>query len=126
MFGSMDASEDKHVALGLLFLRHVSVSFQRLHEQLSADEVPDPGHRDDYGAENIFWVPDEARWRTLSVQSKDPGTRVKVDTDPALFEWTPLPGFPAGGRRVRCRAGSGVVFPMRSSGRRRIAPGRLG
>ena len=32
MRGSMDASEYKHVALGLLFLRYVSVSFHRLHE----------------------------------------------------------------------------------------------
>lgn len=80
MRGSMDASEYKHVALGLLFLRYVSVSFQRLHEQLSADKFSDPEDRDEYLAENIFWVPDEARWRTLSAQSKDPGIGVKVDT----------------------------------------------
>lgn len=37
MRGSMDAGEYKHIALGLLFLRYVSVAFQRLHDQLAAD-----------------------------------------------------------------------------------------
>ena len=62
MRGSMDAGEYKHIALGLLFLRYVSVAFQRLHDQLAADEFSDAEDRDEYLAENIFWVPEKARW----------------------------------------------------------------
>ena len=47
MRGSMDAGEYKHIALGLLFLRHVSMSFERLHDQLSKEEYSDPEDPDD-------------------------------------------------------------------------------
>lgn len=58
----MDAGEYKHLALGLLFLRYVSVSFQRLHDKLTADPYSDAEDRDEYLAENVFWVPEKARW----------------------------------------------------------------
>jgi len=79
MRGSMDSSEYKHVALGLLFLRYVSVSFERLHDKLAADEYADPEDRDEYLAHNIFWVPEQARWKRLSANSKDPKIGVMVD-----------------------------------------------
>lgn len=79
MRGSMDAGEYKHIALGLLFLRYVSESFQRLHDELSKDDYADPEDRDEYLAESVFWVPEEARWSTLSKQSKDPRIGVMLD-----------------------------------------------
>ena len=54
MRGAMDAGEYKHIALGLLFLRYVSVAFQRLHDQLSAADYSDAEDRDEYLAENVF------------------------------------------------------------------------
>ncbi|MEP2533844.1 class I SAM-dependent DNA methyltransferase [Shimia sp.] len=79
MRGSMDAGEYKHIALGLLFLRYVSESFQRLHDELSKDDYADPEDRDEYLAESVFWVPEAARWATLSKQSKDPRIGVMLD-----------------------------------------------
>jgi type I restriction enzyme M protein len=79
MRGSMDAGEYKHIALGLLFLRYVSVSFQRLHDKLSADEYSDAEDRDEYLAENIFWVPENARWSRISKHAKDPEIGVMID-----------------------------------------------
>ncbi|GAB5430678.1 MAG: class I SAM-dependent DNA methyltransferase [Epibacterium sp.] len=79
MRGSMDAGEYKHIALGLLFLRYVSVAFQRLHDQLAAEEYSDPEDRDEYLAENIFWVPEKARWSFISKNSKNPEVGVMVD-----------------------------------------------
>ncbi len=79
MRGSMDAGEYKHIALGLLFLRHVSMSFERLHHQLSKEEYSDPEDPDEYLAESIFWVPEKARWSTLAKQSKDPRIGIMVD-----------------------------------------------
>ncbi|GAA3874457.1 class I SAM-dependent DNA methyltransferase [Celeribacter arenosi] len=79
MRGSMDAGEYKHIALGLLFLRYVSMSFERLHTKLSEDEYSDAEDRDEYLAESIFWVPEKARWSTLAKQSKDPKIGIMID-----------------------------------------------
>ena len=79
MWGAMDPGEYKHVALGLLFLRYVSVAFTRMHEKLDAEEFSDPEDRDEYLAENVFWVPQKARWSTLSTNSKDPSIGIMID-----------------------------------------------
>ena len=39
--GSMDASEYKHVALGLIFLKYISDAFTSVYERLKADEIAD-------------------------------------------------------------------------------------
>lgn len=70
--GSMDASEYKHVVLGLLFLKYVSDSFEELYEQLQEEEWADPEDKDEYLAENIFWVPKEARWSHIKENAKKP------------------------------------------------------
>jgi type I restriction enzyme M protein len=79
MWGNMDPGEYKHVALGMIFLRYVSESFQRLHDKLAADEYSDPEDRDEYLAENIFWVPEKARWSYLAKNSKSPEIGVMLD-----------------------------------------------
>lgn len=79
MRGAMDAGEYKHIALGLLFLRYISEAFQRLHDQLDADDYADAEDPDEYLAESVFWVPEEARWSTLSKRAKDPAIGVMID-----------------------------------------------
>ncbi|MBO6857454.1 MAG: SAM-dependent DNA methyltransferase [Roseibium sp.] len=79
MRGAMDAGDYKHIALGLLFLRYVSISFNRLHEKLTEDAYSDPEDRDEYLAENVFWVPEEARWQNIARQSKDPRIGILID-----------------------------------------------
>ena len=59
MRGSMDASEYKHVALGLIFVKYISDAFEAKHAAVKADG-DDPEDRDFYTAENVFWVPKEA------------------------------------------------------------------
>ena len=51
---NIDAAEYKNVALGLIFLKYISESFQELHNKLALDEFSDPEDRDEYKAENIF------------------------------------------------------------------------
>ncbi|WYJ76689.1 type I restriction enzyme M protein [Enterococcus sp. DIV2402] len=70
--GSMDASEYKNVVLGLIFLKYVSDSFEEKHAELLVDEYADEEDRDEYLAENIFWIPKEARWSYISGLSKSP------------------------------------------------------
>ena len=55
----MDASEYKHVVLGLLFLKYISDKFETKHEELVAEGEGFEEDRDEYQAENIFWVPKE-------------------------------------------------------------------
>jgi len=68
---NMDAAEYKHVVLGLIFLKYVSDSFNRVYEKLRQEEFADPEHPDEYRAENVFWVPKEARWETLQKRAKE-------------------------------------------------------
>ena len=58
--GSMDSSEYKNVVLGLLFLKYISDAFEEKHQELLQDEYADEEDRDEYLADNIFWVPKEA------------------------------------------------------------------
>ena len=67
--GSMDASEYKNVVLGLIFLKYVSDSFKEKYEQLLAEGYGDEEDRDEYVADNIFWVPKDARWDNIKAHA---------------------------------------------------------
>ena len=86
--GSMDAAEYKHVVLGLIFLKYISDAFEEVHARLEAEqhEGADPEDPDEYRAENIFWVPPEARWSHLKAQAKQPVVGQLVDDAMAAIE----------------------------------------
>ncbi len=79
MRGSMDAAEYKHVALGLIFLKYISDAFEAKHTELSQDELADPEDREEYLAENVFWVPKAGRWSNIQAQAKQPTIGKIVD-----------------------------------------------
>lgn len=66
---NMDAAEYKHVVLGLIFLKYVSDSFKEKYEQLKAEGYGDEEDRDEYIADNIFWVPKESRWDNIKAHA---------------------------------------------------------
>ena len=76
---NIDAAEYKHVVLGLVFLKYISESFTELHDKLQADEWSDPEDRDEYIAENVFFVPKMARWRYIHSQAKLPTIGQTID-----------------------------------------------
>ena len=78
---NMDAAEYKHVVLGLIFLKYISDAFEERHNQLlkEVDQGADPEDPDEYRAENIFWVPKEARWSFLRANAKQPTIGRLVD-----------------------------------------------
>ena len=86
--GSMDAAEYKHVVLGLIFLKYISDAFEEMHARLEAEqhEGADPEDPDEYRAENIFWVPPEARWGRLKAQARQPAVGRLVDDAMAAIE----------------------------------------
>ena len=79
--GSMDAAEYKHVVLGLIFLKYISDAFEERHVRLVGEKKQgaDPEDPDEYRAENIFWVPPEARWTHLKAQAKQPTIGQLID-----------------------------------------------
>ena len=80
---NMDASEYKHVVLGLIFLKYISDTFDEHHATLVAGEGQydgaNPEDPDEYKAENVFWVPQEARWTHLQAHAKQPTIGKLVD-----------------------------------------------
>ncbi len=82
MRGHMDASEYKHVALGLIFLKYISDAFQAEYNKLDAakeTDYTDPEDRDEYKAANVFWVPKDARWEKLQAGAKLPTIGKLID-----------------------------------------------
>jgi type I restriction enzyme M protein len=68
--GHMDASEYKHVVLGLIFLKYISDAFEERHADLQKEKHADPEDRDEYAGANVFWVPKKARWPHLQANAK--------------------------------------------------------
>ena len=78
--GSMDAAEYKHVVLGLIFLKYISDAFEERHAEVLAELGEEAAEdRDEYIAENIFWVPPESRWQYLKSQTRQPTIGRLVD-----------------------------------------------
>ena len=86
--GSMDAAEYKHVVLGLIFLKYISDAFEEKHAILESEKEQgaDPEDPDEYRAENIFWVPPEARWAQLKAQARQSTIGQLVDEAMAGIE----------------------------------------
>jgi type I restriction enzyme M protein len=76
MRSNMDAAEYKHVVLGLIFLKYISDSFNDLYSKLSEGngeyEGADAEDPDEYLGNNVFFVPEKARWQYLQDNAKQP------------------------------------------------------
>lgn len=80
---NIDAAEYKHVVLGLIFLKYISDSFEELYLKLKAGEGEfegaDPEDKDEYIAENVFFVPKSARWKKILGAAKTAKVGKTVD-----------------------------------------------
>jgi type I restriction enzyme M protein len=83
---NIDAAEYKHIVLGLIFLKYISDSFEQHHEKLikaeGVYEGADPEDKDEYRAENVFYIPPEARWSYIQSRAKLPS--IGEDLDEAM------------------------------------------
>ena len=81
---NIDAAEYKHIVLGLIFLKYISDAFDELYVTLQKGEGDyagaDPEDKDEYKAENVFFVPEKARWSYLLTQAKQPEIGKVVDS----------------------------------------------
>ncbi len=102
MRGNLEAGEYKHVVLGLVFLKYISDAFKERQAWLEA-ATADPANEDfyvknaerraeivedrnEYAADNVFWVPPEARWTYLQDRAKQPEIGVLIDRAMDLVE----------------------------------------
>jgi type I restriction enzyme M protein len=93
--GNLEASEYKHVVLGLVFLKYVSDAFEARRAAIAAslddpnsdDYIKDAERRnrileskDEYASESVFWVAPSARWSTIQEKAKQPDIGVIIDS----------------------------------------------
>ena len=71
MIGGLSVSNYKYVVLGLIFLKYISDTFEEKYEQLIKEGYGLEEDRDSYTEDNIFYVPEKARWSYLVNHSKD-------------------------------------------------------
>ena len=70
--GNLDAAEYKNVVLGLIFLKYLSDRFDERYLELVAEGYGDEEDRDCYMEQNVFFVPEEARWANISQAAHTP------------------------------------------------------
>lgn len=77
--GNLDASEYKSVVLGLIFLKYISDRFEAKYQELVAEGDGFEEDIDEYIADNIFFVPENARWSVISAAAHTPEIGTVID-----------------------------------------------
>ena len=72
LWGHIPAAEYRKVIIGLIFLRYVSTAFERRYQELVEEGDGFEDDRDAYAMDNIFFVPEEARWKNISSAAHTP------------------------------------------------------
>ena len=79
LWGHIPAADYRKVIIGLIFLRYVSSRFEARYQQLVEEGYGFEDDRDFYSEENIFWVPQEARWSTIAAAAHSPEIGMTID-----------------------------------------------
>lgn len=77
--GNIDASEYKSVVLGLIFLKYISDRFEAKYQELVEEGDGFEEDMDEYISENIFFVPENARWSVISAAAHTPEIGTVID-----------------------------------------------
>mgnify|MGYP000143329851 CR=1 FL=1 len=77
--GNIDASEYKNVVLGHIFLKYISDKFDQKYQELVEEGAGFEEDRDEYASENIFFVPESARWKTIAAAAHTPEIGKAID-----------------------------------------------
>ncbi len=79
LWGHIPASEYRKVIVGLIFLRYISGSFEKRYKILLEEGDGFEEDRDAYTEENIFFVPEQARWSTIASAAHTPEIGTVID-----------------------------------------------
>lgn len=79
MRGAVPVSDYKFIILGLIFLKYISDSFEEKYDEVKAEGYGLEEDRESYIADNVFYVPQVARWWYLNAKAKDPNIGQIID-----------------------------------------------
>ncbi|MBQ1658950.1 MAG: SAM-dependent DNA methyltransferase [Clostridia bacterium] len=79
LWGHIPAAEYRKVIVGLIFLRYISNAFEKRYKELVAEGDGFEDEKDAYLMDNIFFVPEEARWPTISAAAHTPEIGTVID-----------------------------------------------
>lgn len=79
LWGHIPAAEYRKVIVGLIFLRYISSAFERKYNELVAEGDGFEDDKDAYLMDNIFYVPEQARWSTISAAAHTPEIGSVID-----------------------------------------------
>ncbi|MBM6984943.1 MAG: SAM-dependent DNA methyltransferase [Acidaminococcaceae bacterium] len=79
LWGHIPAAEYRKVIIGLIFLRYISAAFEARYKALLAEGDGFEDDPDAYTEENVFFVPKEARWETISTAAHMPEIGKVID-----------------------------------------------
>ena len=79
LWGSIPAADYRKVIVGLIFLRYISFAFEKRYAQLVAEGDGFENDEDAYIMENIFYIPEKARWDVISAASRTPEIGIVID-----------------------------------------------
>ena len=77
--GHISASDYRKVIIGLIFLKYVSDAFERKYQELLEEGEGFEEDRDEYAAEHIFYVPENARWKVIASNAHSPEIGIVLD-----------------------------------------------
>lgn len=72
LWGHIPAAEYRKVIVGLIFLRYISSAFEKRYQQLVDEGDGFEDDKDAYTEENIFFVPEDARWKKIARAAHTP------------------------------------------------------
>lgn len=79
LWGHIPAAEYRKVIVGLIFLRYISSAFKKRYEELVAEGDGFEDDRDAYVEDNIFYVPEKARWDKIASCAHTPEIGTVID-----------------------------------------------
>lgn len=79
LWGHIPAAEYRKVIIGLIFLRYISSAFKKRYEELVDEGDGFENDRDAYTENNIFFVPEDARWSKISSAAHTPEIGTVID-----------------------------------------------
>ncbi len=79
LWGHIPAAEYRKVIIGLIFLRYISAAFQARYDALVEEGDGFEDDPDAYLEENVFFVPEDARWQVISEAAHTPEIGTVID-----------------------------------------------
>ena len=79
LWGHIPAAEYRKVIVGLIFLRYISCAFDKKYQELVAEDDGFEDDKDAYTMDNIFFVPEDARWNKIAEAAHTPEIGTVID-----------------------------------------------